>query len=129
VADDELERVLRLVAQGGISADEAASLLDALDGGSRVASGRSGRDEPRGAAVVDQGEDAVGRALRVLVSDSGRVVVNLRVPLALGRSALDHVPGISPMTADRIRQALESGRTGPILELDEAGSGVRILLE
>ena len=41
------------------------------------------------------------RAIRLEVSEGGRKVVNLRVPLSLGRMALDHIPGL---TSDNISQ-------------------------
>ena len=56
--------------------------------------------------------------------------MNLRMPLALGRAALDRVPGLSESTTDRIREAIEAGITGPIVDVDEgSGDGVRIVIE
>ena len=68
-------------------------------------------------------------SLRIQVLDTGRPVVNLRVPLSLGRAALDRVPGLSDATSDRIREAIEAGITGPILDIDEGNDGVRISIE
>ena len=124
--DDALESVLRLVADGRLSAEEAGPILDAL--------------EARGAAPStddrERGDDAdarrrePGRAIRLEVTENGRKVVNLRVPLALGRAALSRVPGLSEATTDRIREAIEAGITGPIVQVDEAsGDGVRIVIE
>lgn len=53
-------------------------------------------------------------------------MVNLRVPLALGRAAIGRVPGISEQTSERIREAIAAGIKGPIAEVEEAGDGVRI---
>ena len=40
------------------------------------------------------------------------------------------MPGLSEDTADRIREALEAGITGPIVDVDEgAGDGVRVVIE
>jgi hypothetical protein len=69
------------------------------------------------------------RAIRIEVSDQGRKVVNLRVPLALGRAALDRIPGLSESVTDRVREALASGITGPIVDIDDEGDGVRIVIE
>jgi hypothetical protein len=64
------------------------------------------------------------------VTEAGRKVVNLRVPLALGRAALQRIPGLSDATSDRIREAIDSGLTGPIVAVDDHdGGGVRILIE
>ena len=67
--------------------------------------------------------------LRVQVFDSGRAVVNLRIPLALGRAALGRVPGLSDETSERIREAIDAGLSGPILDVDDDGDGVRISIE
>ena len=64
------------------------------------------------------------------MTEAGRKVVNLRVPISLGRAALSSIPGLSEATADRIREAIEGGVSGPIVAVDEgSGDGVRIILE
>ena len=69
------------------------------------------------------------KTLRVEVTDGGRAVVNLRIPLSLGRAALSQVPGISDATSDRIREAITAGIKGPIVDVDDGDDGVRISLE
>jgi hypothetical protein len=129
---DPLDDVLQLVANGRLTADEAGPILEALGIG-RGAGG--GADD---AAALSDDALATGpppgpgpRALRIEVSESGRKVVNLRVPLALGRIALDRVPGLSADNITRIREALDVGMTGPILVVDDGADGdaVRIVLE
>jgi len=44
---------------------------------------------------------------------AGLKVINLRVPLALGKSALNGVPGLSEATSDRIKEAIQAGIKGP----------------
>ena len=52
------------------------------------------------------------------------------MPLALGRAALSRIPGLSDATSEQIRQAIESGITGPIVSVDEgSGDTVRIVVE
>jgi hypothetical protein len=124
--DDALESVLRLVADGRLSAEEAGPILDALDARANPAPARDHDAETE----TDTRGRQPGRAIRLEVTENGRKVVNLRVPLALGRAALDRVPGLSEETADRIREALEAGITGPIVHVDEgSGDGVRIVIE
>jgi hypothetical protein len=118
--DDALERVLRLVAEGRLTAEEAGPILDALDGGARTAA-----DD----ATARMADDSPARNLRVEVSESGRNVINLRIPLSLGRAAISQVPGISQATSDRIREAIEAGIKGSILDVDDGGDGVRISIE
>ena len=124
--DDALESVLRLVADGRLSAEEAGPILDALEARANTA---STEDQEHRDEAERQGRGP-GRAIRLEVTENGRKVVNLRIPLALGRAALDRVPGLSEATADRIREAIEAGITGPIVHVDEgSGDGVRIVIE
>jgi hypothetical protein len=126
MTDDALERVLGLVAEGRLTADEASPILDALE--SRSSTGTA--DPASTDASVATPRGGPGRALRVEVTEGGRKVVNLRVPLSLGRAALSRIPGLSEATTDRIREAIEAGVSGPILAVDEgSGDGVRIILE
>lgn len=128
MAADPLEQVLRLVAEGRLTAEEAAPILAALD--ARDAPGAA-PGEPRSRSGPAGDDDATRGAsvLRIEVRDHGRQVVNLRLPIAAGRFALDSVPGLSGDQVDRVREALRSGRTGPLLEVDDHGDGVRISLE
>lgn len=120
--DDALDRLLHLVAEGRLTAEEAGPILDALDA-TRPAAVTGEVSEP------DKGDDRPARALRIEVSEAGRKVVNLRVPLSLGRAAITRVPGISESTSERIREAIAAGIKGPIIEVDDDGSGVRISIE
>jgi hypothetical protein len=124
--DDALESVLRLVADGRLSAEEAGPILDALE--ARTNPAPTGDRDPGGDGDTPRREP--GRAIRLEVTEKGRKVVNLRVPISLGRAALDRVPGLSAATTDRIREAIEAGITGPIVHVDEgSGDGVRIVIE
>jgi hypothetical protein len=123
MTDDAFERVLRLVADGRLSAEEAGPILDALE----LRSASETADPASTAAPPGGGP---GRALRVEVTEGGRKVVNLRVPISLGRAALSRIPGLSEATTDRIREAIEAGVSGPIVAVDEgSGDGVRVILE
>ena len=123
---DAIEEVLRLVAEGRITAAEAGPILDAL--------GESPSDEPE--ADLDQstapGDASPARpsSIRIEVTEGGRKTINLRIPVGLGRLALDRIPGMSESTVDLVRQALANGRTGTLLNVDDSdGDGVRIALE
>ncbi len=132
MSDEALERVLRLVSEGRLTAEEAGPILDALDARAGIADAPTARHTDQAgaapAATASSGR-APARAIRIEVSDRGQKVVNLRVPLALGRAALDRIPGLSEATADRIREAIVSGISGPIVDIDDDGDGVRIVIE
>ena len=115
---DEIEALLRLVADGRLTPDEAAPILEALE------ERRTGAQA--GAALAAR----PGRQLRIRVTEHGRQVVNLRIPLAFAPMAARMVPGLSGEQADRIRAALDAGVLGPIVDVeDEDGSGVLIGIE
>jgi SHOCT-like protein len=125
---DPLERVLQLVAEGKLSADDAAPILAALD--------RKARPDPVVAPApahdteTGQASTQTPRFARVEVRERGRRVVDLRVPISLGRFALSRVPGLSTQQIAEVEEAVTSGTHGPILDVeDEDGDGVRIVLE
>jgi len=126
---DPLERVLELVASGRLTAEEAAPILDALEAKSRpVAGAGSATNTTAGEAGGEPAPKA--RYARVEVRESGRRVVDLRVPISLGRFALSRVPGLSSQQIADVEEAVTSGARGPILDVEDAdGDGVRIVLE
>jgi hypothetical protein len=123
--DEALDRVLRLVAEGRLTAEEAGPILDALDARDRT---DPPPDDPEAEDRQSERGDPA-RAIRVEVSESGRTVVNLRIPISLGRAAFSQVPGISEATSDRIREAIAAGIKGSIVEVDDGDDGVRISIE
>jgi len=130
MTDDAVQRVLRLVGEGHLSPEEAGPILDALEtrvGDDPAPAGRSGASRP--AETGSTTDDSPARALRVEVREAGRTVINLRVPLSLGRTAISQVPGISEATSDRIREAIAAGVKGPILDVDDGGDTVRVSIE
>jgi hypothetical protein len=125
---DPLDRVLRLVAEGKLSAEDAGPILAALD--------RNARPDP-GAGAAQAVDSGIGQApagaprfARVEVRERGRRVVDLRVPISLGRFALSRVPGLSSQQIAEVEEAVTTGAHGPILDVEDAdGDGVRIVLE
>ena len=136
---DALDDVLRLVAEGRLTAAEAAPIIAALDRTDRFARGErdaggeaddgSGRASGRPSGRPDDGARPGGRAVRLEVFEDGRRVVNLRLPAALGSAAMLRIPGLSPAQVDRIRGALADGVRGTLLETGDDEGGVRIVLD
>jgi hypothetical protein len=127
---DELTTVLRLVSEGKLSADEAAPIIEAL-----TRAGMPRHNEGPGPSVTP-GPNFVrgatrGRRIRIQVSERGRKVVDVRVPLAFAAMAAKMVPGIPDSYAALIRQAVETDQVGPIVDLaeDEDGDAVLISIE
>ena len=129
---DALERVLELVATGRLTAEEAAPILDALEAKAAHGTERDATAEGAdGAQGQGRGERAGNaRVARVEVREGGRRIVDLRVPISLGRFALRRVPGLSSQQIADVEEAVTSGAFGPILDVQDAdGDGVRIVLE
>jgi hypothetical protein len=122
---DELEALLRLVAEGRLTPEEAAPLVAALTGPSAAPSSPPA-PAPASGRVLDEGP----RQLRIRVEEEGRTVVNLRVPLSVAETALRMVPGLGGEQAARVRAALQGGAIGPILDVEDPdGDAVLISLE
>jgi hypothetical protein len=129
---DPLDRVLKLVAEGRLTAEEAAPILDALERTQRP--GPRAADGAARAAATDAGFGGdAGRSprfARVEVRESGRRIIDLRVPISLGRFALSRVPGLSTEQIAEVEEAVITGARGPILDVEDPdGDGVRIVLE
>jgi hypothetical protein len=167
---EELEAVLRLVAEGRLTPEEAAPIVDALtraeragdveepddglDGfpdfepldrlGERIsrrvhrsvsrAHRRAARTQRRASdrmAEHASPETDRSRQLRVRVTERGRQVVNLRIPIGFVETALRFVPGLGGDQAERIREAVQAGAVGPILDVEDPDGegGVLISVE
>jgi hypothetical protein len=128
---DPLERVLELVANGRLTADEAAPILEALEARGATQQGFATAEDAGASAGASPGADpGTARFARVEVKEHGRRVVDLRVPISLGRFALSRIPGLSREQITEVEQAVVSGARGPIFDVEDAdGDGVRIVLE
>jgi hypothetical protein len=163
---EELETVLRLVAEGKLTPEEAAPIIEALTRAERpdhhdhIGAGfdhaferglgrldRLGeridrkvarkieraqrRVETARARVAEGVAGSGGRQLRIKVTERGRQVVNLRIPIGFVETALTFVPGLGGEQAHRIREAVRAGAVGPILDVEDADGegGVLISVE
>lgn len=125
---DELATILRLVSEGKLSPEEAAPIIEALG---RPAPPRPPEppEHPFAGAAPTKGTGR-GRRIRIQVSERGRKVVDVRVPLAFAAMAARMVPGIPDSYAALIEQAVETDMVGPIVDTqDEDGDAVLISVE
>lgn len=130
---DEMNTVLRLVAEGKLSPEEAAPIIEALGQVGRAADQATQAMAMAGEVVDADGRLMTrgrGRRVRIQVNERGRRVVDVRVPLAFAAAAARMVPGIPESYAALIEQAVDSNTTGTIVEAeDETGDGVVISME
>jgi hypothetical protein len=146
---EELETVLRLVAEGSLTPEQAAPIIEALTRAERAdrpdrLHDRIGRHVARAQRSVERAQERVeearasaeergarrGRQLRIRVTEHGRQVVNLRIPIGFVDAALSFVPGIGGDQSERIRQAVAAGTVGPIIDVEDPdGDSVVISVE
>ena len=127
----DVDKILRLVAEGALTPQEADEILSA------TADSASLPPNPPPAPQMTTSDDtrnssakSGGRHLRIEVSEGGKRVVNLRVPMNIAGWASAFLPGLSDENAERIRGAMASGERGPLLDInDDDGSRVLIVSE
>lgn len=123
---EERMRILKMIDEGKISAEEGAKLLSALNE-SRRGSSAGLPPRPTGSA----------RWLRVRVTDvaTGRSKATVQIPLALMESGMKigahFAPEVEGVDMPTIMEALRSGMTGKIVDVvdEKDGEHVEIFVE
>jgi len=112
---DERRKILEMVQQGTINADEAARLLDALR--AQEESANRARRRPRWVRI------------RVTDTKDNKVRVNLTLPVGLVRAGLragGSIAGVQGLDTAGLEEMLDRGEVGHLLDLHDAGDGERI---
>jgi hypothetical protein len=125
VTNEERMKILKMLQEGKINADEAASLLASLDQGDTALKGD----------VVSKNLN--GRWFRVRVTDkkNDKVKVNVRLPLSLVgvglRLGKKYSPEMEDLDVEEIFQAIQAGEMGQIVDVEdeEAGDHVQVFVE
>ncbi len=124
---EERMKILKMVEEGKISAEDGAKLLAAL------AESR----KPSGPGPVAFGQGGEARWFRVRVTDlaTGRPKVNVNIPMGLVNVGMKmgarFAPGLEAEQMEAMVQALKTGATGKIVDVtdDEDGEHVEIFVE
>ena len=112
---DERRKILEMVQQGTINADEAARLLDALR--TQEESANRARHRPRWVRI------------RVTDTEDNKVRVNLTLPVGLVRAGLragGSIAGVHGLDTAGLEEMLDRGETGHLLDLHDAGDSEHI---
>ena len=123
---EERLKILKMIEDGKISAEEGAKLLAALSEGRR-GPGMPTPPRPPGGP----------RWLRIRVTDvhSGRSKASVQIPLDLVDAGMKigahFAPEVNGVDMDNVMQAIRSGMTGKIIDVmdDEDGEHVEIYVE
>jgi hypothetical protein len=115
---EERMQILTMLQEGKITADEAATLLSALEGGSQK---------------PEQGPPASkARWLRVRVThiETGKQKVSVNLPIGLVNVAMKmgakFAPEIDQQDMGEIMTAIREGTTGKIVEVEDSTDGERV---
>lgn len=124
---EERMKILKLIEEGKISAEEGAKLLSALS------------DSRRGMPAAPRSSSSPGgaRMLRVRVTDTrtGRSKASVQIPLALVDAGLKigahFAPEVQGVDMSNVMEALRMGVTGKIIDVtdEEDGEHVEIFVE
>lgn len=125
--NDQMARVLRMVADGKVSADEAQQLLEALS----PADGEETTANPKPRSAPSAQKIAIG------VSEAGNLVTQTVVPLALFRSDRQFLPrqvrhylGEFQIDLDQLLERAEDlGLTGTITDLSDGDVNIWIAVK
>jgi hypothetical protein len=123
---EERMKILKMIDEGKLSAEEGAKLLAALSASQKASSGTIGSIGTGGA-----------RWLRVRVTDtaSGRSKATVQIPISLidaGMKIGAHfAPEVAGVDMSEIMDALRNGMTGKIIDVtdDQDGEHVEIFVE
>ena len=123
IREERLE-ILRMFEAGAITVDEAATLLEALD--------RAGISPVASESTAPRGVESRQIRIRVTDSETTKAMVNLAFPLGLLKSGLDiagqFVPEYLPK-AEAIRESISAGFRGSLVDVDDGGRRVEIIVE
>lgn len=131
VNSEERLKILKMVQDGRITADEATQLLEALE------RARPTPPQPPPPPETGMVTGRSGRWLRVRVTDtdSGKTRVNIRLPLSVVESGLKmgmrFAPEIQDMDPNELMGFIRSGEVGKVVDVfdDEDGEHVEVYIE
>ncbi len=129
---EERMKILQMVQEGKISAEDAAGLLEALEEGGEEA-------RVAGAVVQDlavtQGKKPRWLRVRVTDTNTGKPRVNVRLPMSLVnvglRMGTKFAPEVEGLDMDMLYEAIASGEVGQIVDVmdEQDGEHVEVFLE
>jgi hypothetical protein len=134
VTTEERIQVLKMVQEGKISAEEAAQLLEEMEGVEKTSAPKTAEE------ALSPGPDGLGRKprwlrVRVTDTDSGRPRVNVRLPMSMVSLGLKmgtrFAPEIEGLQSDQLLKLIEAGEIGQILDVmdEKDGEHVEVFLE
>jgi hypothetical protein len=130
---EERKRILKLIQEGKITAEEGAKLLNALGSSGRQEVGSSSKRRPTPA----QRSGKTARWVRVRVTDvaTGKTKTTVNIPLGLIDWGLQigaqYAPEVGGLDLNQLSEMLDEGTMGKIVDVinEEDGEHVEIYVE
>jgi hypothetical protein len=131
MASEERLKVLKMVQEGKISAEDAIELLSILEEGRRRPAAPPSPPMPPGMTRRDN------RWLRVRVTDTntGKTRVNVRLPIGMVsagvKMGMRFAPNVEGMDPEQLMEFIQSGEVGQIVDVydEEDGEHVEVFIE
>ena len=131
IRGEERMKVLRMVEAGKITAEQATQLLEALD------EVPTPKNAPAGSSGPAVPPNMAGRWFRVRVTDSdtGKVRVNVRLPVGVVNAGLKmgmrFAPQVEGLDLDSLSAMINNGEVGQIVDVfdDKDGEHVEVYIE
>jgi|SRR5947209_1679537 len=134
MSDEERSRILRMVAEGKLSPEEAADLLEAVQ--SPAQEEEATMMPGRNPSMVMRGHRRRSRCLVIHVREGSENKVNLRIPISLTRAAGKFIPRQATQYLSKYEinlndfvEDLAEAEGGTILEIREGDNKVLIAVE
>jgi hypothetical protein len=134
---EERLKILTMLQEGKITADQAARLLEALESAASGPKGMPKPPSPSGKTSPAYGPIGGGRWMRVRVTDTdtGKTRVNIRLPLNLVSSGIKmgmrFAPEVEGLDPNALMEWVRSGEVGQIVDVydDDDGEHVEVFIE
>ena len=132
---EERMKILQMVAEGKITPEDAAQLLEAINTVPAPPPNRPNPAAGPGVAEVVPGRRPRWLRVRVTDTDTGRPRVNVRLPISMVSVGLKmgsrFAPQVEGLDTDQLMSIIESGEMGRIVDVYDENDGehVEVFLE
>jgi len=133
---EERLKILKMIQEGKITAEEGVKLMEALESAERLNQQASpGAVRTAGPAQAAGGKGGRWFHVRVTDTNTGKVRVNVRLPVNLVNAGVKMGARFSPevqgLDMEQLMQYINSGETGQIVDVydDEDGEHVEVFIE
>ncbi len=118
---EERLKILNMVSEGKISAEEGAQLLKAL---------QNAASKPQSSSAASVGGEPHFLRVRVTSIDSGRVRANINIPMSLLnvglRMGARFAPDLEGVDFEEVMDAINSGMRGKVIDVEDTEENERV---